>query len=206
MLFRSPFRLALGPRAEQGRGQAGRGGAHQKTLAPGFTLLELAVVLLLIGLVLAIAMPRFSAFQGTELRSQARRLAARSHYLYQEAGAQKVLLRLNFDLNRSVYFVTRLDPFAARPAFRRETGPAGGIVSMPAEVRLRDVWVEGGGLFHNGIVRSQFYPGGGADATVVHLRDRKGEVITLGIAPFDGSVTIIPGDLSPLALQKQMKR
>jgi prepilin-type N-terminal cleavage/methylation domain-containing protein len=175
-------------------------------LVPGFTLLELAVVLLVIGLVLAIAMPYFGGFQGAELRSEAHRLAARSHYLYQEAEAQKVLLRLNLDLNHSTYFVTRLDPFAVEPSFMPEKGPAGGLVTMPADVRLRDVWVEGGGLFRSGIVKCQFYPNGIADAAVIHLFDRRGEVITIGIDSFDGAVAILPGDLSPLALQKEMRR
>jgi prepilin-type N-terminal cleavage/methylation domain-containing protein len=173
---------------------------------PAFTLLELAVVLLIIGLVLAVAMPHFGAFQGAELRSEARRLAARSHYLYEEAGAQKVLLCLNLDLNHSTYFVTRLDPFAAEPSFRPERGPAGGVATMPADVRLRDVWVEGGGLFRDGIVKCQFYPGGIADAAVIHLFDRNGDVITVGIDPFSGAVAIIAGDLSPAALQKETRR
>ena len=88
-----------------------------KLTTSGFTLLELAVLLLIIGLVLAIAMPHMRGFQGAELRSESRRLAARSHYLYEEAGAQKVLLRLNLDLNRNAYFVTRLDPWAPSPSF-----------------------------------------------------------------------------------------
>ncbi len=177
-----------------------------RSFLPGFTLLELAVVLLIIGLVLAIAMPHFGAFQGSELRSEAHRLATRSHYLYQEAGAQKVLLRLNLDLNHSTYFVTRLDPFAARPLFMPEKGPAGGVVTMPADIRLRDVWVEGGGVFRSGIVGCQFYPGGIADAAVIHLFDRNGDVMTIGIDPFNGAVAIISGDLSPAALQKQTRR
>jgi prepilin-type N-terminal cleavage/methylation domain-containing protein len=176
------------------------------SFVPGFTLLELAVVLFIIGLVLAIAMPHFGSFQGAELRSEAHRLAVRSHYLYEEAGAQKVLLRLNLDLNRGAYFVTRLDPFAARPSFRPESGPAGGVVTMPADIRLRDVWVEGGGVFRSGIAGCQFYPSGMADAAVIHLFDRKGDVMTLGIDPFNGAVAIISGDLSPAALQKQTRR
>jgi prepilin-type N-terminal cleavage/methylation domain-containing protein len=190
----------------QKQSQTGLRGAFQKARLPGFTLLELAVVLLIIGLVLAIAMPHFGAFQGAEIRSEAHRLAARSYYLDQEAGAQKVLLRLNFDLNHSTYFVTRLDPFAAFPAFTPETGPAGGIFTMPSDVRLRDVWVEGGGLFSSGVVRCQFYPSGSADAAVIHLLDRNGDVITLGIDPFNGEVAIVSGDLSPRALQKQMRQ
>ncbi len=174
--------------------------SRRASLATGFTLLELAVVLFIIGLVLMIAMPHFGSFQGTELRSEAHRLATRSRYLYEEAGAQKVLLRLNFDLNRSTYFVTRLDPFALQPVFVPEKGPAGGKVLMPADIRLRDVWVEGGGLFRSGTVGCQFYPSGTADAAVIHLVDRNGDVMTVGIDPFTGATSIMRGDLSPAAL------
>ena len=160
-------------------------------------------MLFIIGLVLAIAMPHFGAFQGSELRSEAHRLATRSHYLYEEAGAQKVLLRLNFDLNHSTYFVTRLDPLTTNPLFTPEKGAAGGLVTMPADVRLRDVWVEGGGLFRSGIPACQFYPSGVADAAVIHISDRRGEVMTIGIDPFTGAVAIFSGDLSPAALQKE---
>ena len=172
----------------------------------GFTLLELAVVLLIIGLVLAIALPRFGAFRGAELRSESRRLAARSHYLYEEAGAQKVLLRLNFDLDHSAYFVTRLDPFASIPSFMPEKGPAGGVVTMSADVRLRDVWVEGAGLFRSGIVSCEFYPSGTADAAVIHLLDRNGDTMSIGIDPLNGVVSIIAGDLSPAAFQEEARR
>jgi general secretion pathway protein H len=175
-------------------------------LADGFTLLELAVVLFIIGLVLTIAMPYFGSLRGTELRSESRRLAATSHYLYEEAGAQKVLLRLNFDLDNNRYFVTRLDPFAAKPIFAAETGPAGEQMSMPADVRLRDVWVEGGGLFRRGRASCQFYPSGMADATVIHLLDRNGAVMTVGINAFSGAVAIRAGDLTPDALAKMAAR
>lgn len=172
----------------------------------GFTLLELAVVLLIIGLIMAVAMPRFGAFQGAELRTESRRLAARSHYLYEEAGAQKVLLRLNLDLNHGSYFVTRLDPFGIRPAFTPEKGLAGGVVRLPADIRLRDVWVEGAGLFRSGIVGFEFYPSGTADAAVIHLLNRNGDVMTIGIDPFNGVATIVRGDLEPSALEKEAER
>ncbi|HKV56616.1 MAG TPA: prepilin-type N-terminal cleavage/methylation domain-containing protein [Candidatus Binataceae bacterium] len=173
-----------------------------KSVPAGFTLLELAVVLFIIGLILLIAMPYFGSFQGAELRSEAHRLATRAHYLYGEAGAQKVLLRLNIDLNNNTYFVTRLDPFALKPAALPEKGPAGGRVTMPADIRLRDVWVQGGGLFRRGIPSCQFYPSGLADAAVIHLMDRRGEVMTIGIDPFNGAVAVVPGDLSPDALAR----
>ena len=65
----------------------------------GFTLIELAVVMFVIGLIMTIAMPYFGSLQSSQMRSEARRLASRANYLYQEAGAQKVLLRLSKDEN-----------------------------------------------------------------------------------------------------------
>jgi general secretion pathway protein H len=188
------------------RGPAASSRRHRLDAASwayGFTLLELAVVLLIIGLVMAIAMPRFGAFQGAELRSESHRLATRTHYLYEEAGAQKVLLRLNLDLNHSTYFVTRLEPLAVNPSFVPETGPAGGLVRLPADIRLRDVWLEGAGLFQKGIVGCEFYPSGTADFAVIHLVDRNGEVITIGIDPFNGGAAIIRGDLDAAAFRKE---
>jgi prepilin-type N-terminal cleavage/methylation domain-containing protein len=194
---------ALGPRPSH---SAWCAAVRIKGKRAGFTLLELAVVLLIIGLVMAIAMPHFGAFQSAELRSESRRLATRSHYLYEEASAQKVLLRLNLDLNRSTYFVTRLDPLSARPIFMPERGPAAGVVAMPADIRLRDVWVEGAGLFRSGIVGYEFYPSGSSDAAIIHLVDRNGDVVTVGIDPFSGTAAIFPGDFSPAALQKETIR
>lgn len=165
--------------------------------ARGFTLIEIAVVIFLIGLVMTIAMPYFGSLQTSAMRSEARRLASRANYLYQEAGAQKVVLRLSFDFANNGYFASRLDPFAAKPAFHPERGPAGTPVVMPAGVRIRDVTVEGIGTVHQGTISAQFYPGGYVDATLIHLADSKGEVFTLAIDPFSGHVSILAGDLRP---------
>ena len=168
-----------------------------RSALPGFTLLELAIVMFVMGLVMLIAMPYFGGFKNTQLKSEARRLAGRSNYLYEEAGAQKVMLRLNFDLDGNCYFVTRLDPLAARPAFRPETGPAGGRILLPAGVRLRDVWVEGVGSLRRGTIGTQFYPGGAVDATVIHLEASSGARMTLSIDPSSGRVAIANGYLAP---------
>jgi hypothetical protein len=151
----------------------------------------------LIGLVMTIAMPYFGSIRGSQIRSESRRLASRANYLYEEAGAQKVILRLTFDFANNGYFVTRLDPFAAKPAFLPENGPAGVRVIMPEGIRIRDVTVEGLGTVAQGVVSSQFYPGGYVDATMIHLVDDQGEVFTLAIDPFSGHVSIVRGDVAP---------
>jgi len=154
-------------------------------------------VLFLIGLVMMIAMPHFAGFGNAQLKSEARRLASHANYLYQEAGSQKVILRLNLDLDHDRYLVTRLDPFALQPVYTAEPGAAGAVVEMPPGVHIRDVSVEGAGTFRRGTVGVQFYPSGAADAAVIHLVDRIGTVFTLAIDPFNGHVSIARGDFGP---------
>lgn len=168
--------------------------------ARGFTLIEIAIVLLIMGLMLVIAMPYLGGWRGEQLKSEVRRLASRASYLYEEATAQKVMLRLTFDLDHNGYYVTRLDPFAAKPVFAAEGGPAGGRVGMPPGVRIRDVWVEGTGSVQRGTISCQFYPSGSADAAMIHMDDVNGNVFTLGINPFSGRVAIIRGDVGQNAL------
>ena len=163
----------------------------------GFTLIELAVVIFVIGLILMIAMPHLGVFGDAQLKSQTRRLASYTNYLYQEAGTQKVVLRLTWDLDHDRYFVTRLDPFALRPVFTPEKGPAGKAVALPQTVQIRDVTVEGAGTFRRGRVSTQFYPSGSVDATLIHMTDTNGTVFTLGIDPFSGRVSVARGDFNP---------
>jgi prepilin-type N-terminal cleavage/methylation domain-containing protein len=167
---------------------------------PGFTLLELAVVLFIMALVMLAALPYLGGFRRSQLKSEARRLAGRTNYLYEEAGAQKVLLRLTFDLDRNRYSVSRMDPISARPRFAPEGGPAGHVVNLPNGIRLRDVWVEGIGDLRRGTISTQFYPGGTADAALIHLADDGGGVFTLAVNPYNGRTAIARGDLSREAM------
>jgi len=170
--------------------------------ARGFTLLELAVVLFIIGLVLVIAMPHMGGFGDAQMKSAARRLASRINYLYQEAGAQKVVLRITFDLDRDRCLVTRMDPFASEPWFMPERGPDGALIELGGNVRFRDVSVEGAGTYRKGTVSTQFYPDGAVDATVIHLVDQNRTVFTLAVDPFNGHVAIRRGDFNPLGTRR----
>src|SRR5579859_4357364 len=85
--------------------------------APGFTLLELAIVIFVMGLMLTLTMPYLGGFRRAQLRSQARRLAGRATYLFDEAAGHKLVLRLIFDIDNNGYAVAKLDPYAIKPVF-----------------------------------------------------------------------------------------
>jgi prepilin-type N-terminal cleavage/methylation domain-containing protein len=162
--------------------------------APGFTLLELAVVIFIMALMFTLAMPYMGSYRTAQLKSEARRLAGRVSYLYDEAATQKVVLRLIFDLNHQRYAVARLDPYSPNPQFVAEHSTAGKMVAMPPAVVIRDVTVADIGTFNRGIVACQFYPEGYVDATLIHLEDLSGDVLTLYLNPLTGQVIILAGD------------
>jgi len=170
-------------------GRAAAGGA------PGFTLLEIAVVIFIMGLVMTLAIPYLGGFHGAQLKSEARRLAGRANYLYDEASNQKVIYRMTFDLDHNGYYVTRLDPYGPQQNFLPYGGPWGDEVVMPPGLILRDVSVEGIGAAKVGSISCQFYPQGYVDATVIHLANVSGQVMTLSFNPLTGNVGIVSGDL-----------
>jgi prepilin-type N-terminal cleavage/methylation domain-containing protein len=185
---RFPRRLAIGP----GRSTEGR-----PTAAPGFTLLELAIVIFIMALMFTLAVPYTGGYRKAHLKSEARRLAGRASYLFDEASAQKVFLRLVFDLDHQVYGVMRLDPYATpTPSFGPDHSSASAPVTMPSSIAIRDVTVGDLGTFSAGTVATQFYPEGYVDATLIHMIDLSGHVMTLALNPVTGRVIVADGDLS----------
>jgi prepilin-type N-terminal cleavage/methylation domain-containing protein len=179
-----------------------RVGVSLSSVSPGFTLLELAVVIFIMGLMLSITMPYLGGFRQAELRSQARRLAGRATYMFDEASGHKLVMRLIFDLDNNGYAAAQADPYALQPVFAPDKSVSERPVMMPAAIRIRDVTIEGIGTVNRGTVWTSFYPEGYVDATVVHLDDQSGDVMTLEISPLTGQVAIIAGDVMPSGMPR----
>jgi general secretion pathway protein H len=171
-----------------------------RSASPGFTLLELAVVIFIMGLMLTLAMPYLGGFRQAALKSQARRLAGRATYMYDEATGHKLVLRLIFDMDNNGYAVAQLDPYAIKPVFAPDRSMSGHPVMLPAAIRIRDVTVEGIGTLNRGTTATTFYPEGYVDATVIHLEDASHDVMTLEISPLTGQVAIVNGDVMPAGM------
>ncbi len=197
------------PRSSAGRDCEGaRRAAAQLRGARGFTLLELALVMFIMGLMLSLVMPYLGGFRYAKLKSETRRLAGRASYLFDEASGQKVVLRLVFDIDHNGYWVARYDPYSIRlsdkePIFIPDKGPGAHPILLPPDVRIRDVTVEGIGTVNKGQAFCQFYPEGYVDATVVHLMDASGNVMTLALNPLTGEVEIAAGDVAPEKMYAQ---
>lgn len=190
--------IALGSKSLIAR----RAGTRDRAATAGFTLIELAVVIFIIGLTLALVTPHVGGLRGTRLKSEVRRLAGRIAYIGERATANKLVMRLTFDLDNNRYFVSELDPYAAMPTFVPDSQPGAAPIRLPNDVFLRDVTVENIGTLNRGMISANFYPEGWVDATLIHLGDEWGDIFTLAIDPLTGRVAIWRGELNPTAQRR----
>ena len=112
------------------------------------------------------------------------------------------MLRLIFDMDNNGYATAQLDPYAVKPVFAPDNTHADRPVALPAAIRIRDVTIEGVGTVNRGVVATNFYPEGYVDATVVHLEDASGDVMTLEFSPLTGQVAIVNGDVMPTGMSQ----
>jgi type II secretion system protein H len=85
------------------------GSFEERARARGFTLIELALVLFIIGILAALAAPSLSTLGAAHLDTEARRLAAVISYLHDEAALRGRVYRLSFDFDDSSYAVAIAD-------------------------------------------------------------------------------------------------
>ena len=158
----------------------------------GFTYLELAVVMLILGVVVALAFPTIHNFTSSDLRQSARHLVRTVYFLADRAAATKKVYRLNFDLDRREYWV------AVRSG-EGEFAPVDTAVAtrtrLPEIVRFTDVNTLQQGKVTLGVAYTDFYPVGRVDKTTVHLTDERKDNLTLVVNPVTGRVKVYEGYL-----------
>jgi len=162
----------------------------------GFTLLELGLVLLIIGVMLAIVVPQFGDRSRAELLSTSRKLASAFRYLRQEAIFNGRPYRLMFDMDNQLIFVAVGDNTGLENAFSRDSDNAVGKIRLEEPIAITDVNLPFvAGKVAEGTVWTTFYPDGYVDVTVVHI-DNGQDVYTLYVSnPFTGQVNLLPNYL-----------
>jgi type II secretion system protein H len=78
----------------------------------GFTLIELSLVLLIMGILLTLAVPRIGLIGEARLDAAAEKLAATLSYIHDEAALRGRIYRIQFDLDRESWSVESQAPFA----------------------------------------------------------------------------------------------
>jgi len=165
----------------------------QKTigLETGFTLIEMLVVIVLIGLLFSLTLPRFSGIGETEkLRKAARLMARQALKAHSQAvtEAQPYFLCLDLDLSRTWLTLER-------PQRDEEAKPDGRATHLSTGVEFKDVVHSEGGMFKDRVVAFAFWSNGGNEPGTIHLRNSSGEEMTIFLRPFLGQTEIHEGYL-----------
>jgi prepilin-type N-terminal cleavage/methylation domain-containing protein len=146
----------------------------------GFTLLEIAVTLLIMSILFAIALPRLPSVGRTDLEASADRLAATMTYLADEASLRGRIYRLTLDMEADRWDVAALAPFAAetgqagKPEFHEDAGdPMARSVALPHGVFF-DAVIGRDGEEKSGSRAIFFLPEGLTESVGVRLGEQDG--------------------------------
>jgi general secretion pathway protein H len=154
----------------------------------GYTLIELALVVFLIGLMLTFALPRVrNTLLEDGLKTAARQLTGAVKELRNEAIREQVDYVLHLDLDRSAFWHDSVDMTPEKKDEMKDRS-----VQIPAGVKIADVFHFGEAKKSDGEAQVIFFKKGYVQPTVIHLL--KGErYFTLLISPFMAGVEVHDG-------------
>lgn len=162
---------------------------HLFSKSPGFTLLELILVITIIGVAIAVVFPRFSGFGDTYVKADASRVSALVRYLYQAAATRKVYYRLWFDMEKGAI---RVEYSKNGTDYTEEGDSSLRRLKLRDGVDMEDIVVPELGKVNTGEVAVIFSPAGSVEPFTLHLKASE-KSLTLYFNPYSGIVKITEG-------------
>jgi prepilin-type N-terminal cleavage/methylation domain-containing protein len=163
----------------------------------GFTLIELAVVIFLIGAFFLVAIPKFKDIAQVNIKSASRRLSGIIKYLYSEAAFKKKVYRLVFDIESSGYWIEFLERKGDYNEFVISGDPLLRRKELLTGVYFRDVVTERD-LEETNLEETLegneeyilFTPTGFVEPAVIYLETENGVVYTIATKPYTGGTIV----------------
>ncbi len=155
----------------------------------GFTLIELTLVVLLLGLLANLSLPLISGFETNRMKAAARRISGTVKYLYNEAIMTGREQRLIFDISQKTY---RTIEIADNGELLENTGP-GRLFRLPETVSFETIYQPQRGERRTGEVTTAMFPDGWLEETIIHLRDEGDRKLTLRLVPLTGLTEFYDG-------------
>jgi general secretion pathway protein H len=156
----------------------------------GYTLIELSVVVLLVGMMLLIAVPRVrDTLLNDDLKVATRRLIGAAQELQNEAVREQTDYLLHIDLNQPAIWSYAADTTAEKRAELRK-----GAVRFPEGIRIVDVRQADDPGKTEGEAVIRFFRRGYTVPTVIHLA-KEDRVVTLVFNPFLRTVNVYDKDV-----------
>ncbi len=151
----------------------------------GYTLIELSVVVLLIGLMLLIAVPRVrDTLFDDDLKASARRFISSARELRNESVREQTDYILHVDLANPAFWVYPADTTAEKRSELRKAA-----FRFPGGVRIAGIRQADGERRTEGEALIHFFRRGYVEPTVVHLAAGE-RVFTLVLNPFLPAMTV----------------
>lgn len=157
----------------------------------GFTLIELAVVVLIISLFAVFTVPRITNIGQLKLNKTGRNLARTITYLNTQAMATREFLQLEFDVKSGEYHINFLNN---EGEFEPTSFPLFEKGKLPRNIRIKEFTT----LFNGSLIGQtawlHFLPEGFAEKAVIVLSDRSDRIISLIVDPLTGRVKVEKGE------------
>ena len=154
----------------------------------GYTLIELIVVIVIIGLMFGITVPRFrQALVSDSLNATSLKLIGLVQNLRESAISGQASYMLHFDIPEKRIWV-----FASTFTEEEREAARERALKLPADVKIQDVWSWSSGKFFNeGTIR--FSRKGYIEQSMIHLQSEDGRELSLELTPFLGKIKIHEG-------------
>ena len=152
--------------------------------AKAYTLVELAIVVFLIGLMLVLAIPRVQhSVLRDDLKSATLRMVGVVREMRDMAVRNQKGFRLHFDMESNQYWV-EWDPMTIeeREEARKHAS------NLPGDIRVLDVYCRGIGKKEMGEAVIHFTKKGYMEQAVIHLGVNQERAHTIVLSPFVGTV------------------
>ncbi|MBN1104483.1 MAG: prepilin-type N-terminal cleavage/methylation domain-containing protein [Deltaproteobacteria bacterium] len=171
-------------------------GPKPRNRAEGFTLLELSITLLIVGLFVGLASPRIEGvFTGGDLALGARLLISEVSALRGKAASTRRDQILRLDLDRN--WIYPMEPSdETQPGREPHPDEKDGFSqrrTLPTGVFLKDLVTESRGRVQEGEAEIRFHANGRVERALIHLGNEAGRFRTLEVRPLTGLVRIHDG-------------
>jgi prepilin-type N-terminal cleavage/methylation domain-containing protein len=152
----------------------------------GFTLIELAVVIALLGLFLGLTIPRFQYYLvADDLKATTRKIVGLVREVRNEAIREQRVYTIHLDIESNRWWTEHTGMEDEEMVLAKEEA-----FVLPGAVRILDVWCRGKGKQAHGEVILHFGKKGYVEQTLIHLGADDGREFTLTLSPFLGTVKI----------------
>jgi len=156
----------------------------------GFTLIELVVVIVVLGIMVALVIPRLGELGEANLKRSARHITGMVRFLRDDAQAKKTVYRLKFDIQGGRYWAEALTTASDQAVeFKRLQSVMVNEGSLSGQTTFKDVKTGS----HPDDPYVLFTPDGWVEKSFIHLRDGDGKEFTLIVKPLTGDTELREG-------------